>query len=204
MGSFVFNPSTKLAPKLSSRPRRVSYSRRLISSEVCLEHTATAIVTRSNPSLLRWLLFLNGLFRNLVSSGIIYAIKRRRRVIVALVFPSLFYAPSRLCLYHVGRDIWAQINLALHSALRGDKGVVPSRQDKSHGDGDENHVGSSKTKNVKGVVTELVEGRVREAVDDGENGGGHVADQRAPKRRDGPVFALSDDFVQVTAQLISL
>jgi hypothetical protein len=57
---------------------------------------------------------------------------------------------------------------------------------------------------VERVVTELVEGTVGEAVDDGQNGGRHVSEEDCPPVGDGPVLALSDNAVQVKTELVAL
>lgn len=56
------------------------------------------------------------------------------------------------------------------------------------------------------VVAQSVERRVREAEDDGEDGDGDVAEERAPDDGDGPVFAAAggDDEVEVLGELAAL
>lgn len=57
---------------------------------------------------------------------------------------------------------------------------------------------------VKGIVTLLVELRVRKRDDDGEDGARNVLDDGAPDDWDLPVFASGNDVVKVAAELVAL
>ena len=57
---------------------------------------------------------------------------------------------------------------------------------------------------VDGVVAQGPEFGVGETVDDEEDGGGDVADQRAPEHGDVPVLAGTDNDVKVATELVAL
>ena len=73
-------------------------------------------------------------------------------------------------------------------------------------DGDEHHgqIRDEEPDDVAWVVAHGVEGWVREAEDDGEDGNGDVAEEGAPDDGDGPVFAGGDDQVEVAGELAAL
>lgn len=62
----------------------------------------------------------------------------------------------------------------------------------------------AKAKDVKRVVSCLVERRVREAENNGQNGRGDVSEKRPPESWDLPVPTLPDNFVEIPAKLVSL
>ena len=57
----------------------------------------------------------------------------------------------------------------------------------------------TKTENVQRVVLEFVKGWVRKAVDNGEDRGGHVADQGSPEGGNVPILALADNLIEIEA-----
>lgn len=62
----------------------------------------------------------------------------------------------------------------------------------------------TETQNMERVVAEGVEVGVREREDDAQSRGGNVSEDYGPENRNAPVLALSDDLVEVTAQLVAL
>ncbi len=100
--------------------------------------------------------------------------------------------------------VGADVVLALLAAGRGDEGVVPARHDKAGQDEDQGDMANAKAEDMQGVLAQLVKGRVGEAVDNGEDRGGDVTDERRPKGRDPPVLALSYYYVEVAAELVAL
>lgn len=68
---------------------------------------------------------------------------------------------------HVG-GIW---DLSLVATLGRDHAVEPSRYEHAEADQEQTDMGDSEAEDVKGVIAEIVERWVGEAVDDGENGG---------------------------------
>lgn len=78
-------------------------------------------------------------------------------------------------------------------------GQEEPNRDEEHG-----HVGDDEADDGQRVVAHGVEGRVGKAHDDGQDGAGDVAQQRAPEDGDAPVFAGGDDYVEVAGELAAL
>lgn len=98
------------------------------------------------------------------------------------------------------RSVWLQ----LVPALRRQGEVQRPRDDQPEDDHEGGDMCNGKGVDLKWVVTLLVEERIGEANDDGENGRGDVFNQRGPEDRDIPVFAHPDDDIQIACQLIAL
>jgi hypothetical protein len=65
-------------------------------------------------------------------------------------------------------------------------------------------VADAEAENVEGIVAELVEGRIGEAVDDGQRRRGDIAKNEGPEGRNRPVLALADDEVEIATKLVAL
>ena len=62
----------------------------------------------------------------------------------------------------------------------------------------------TEAQNVERVVAKGIEIGVRERVDDAQSRSGNVSEDYGPENRNAPVLALSNDLVEVTAQLVAL
>lgn len=92
------------------------------------------------------------------------------------------------------------------SATRGlDEDVEGAGHDETGHSQEEGDVGKGEAGNVDGVHAAAgVEVGVGEGGDDGEDGRGDVAQDRAPEHGNVPVLAVADDDVEVTSHLVGL
>lgn len=87
--------------------------------------------------------------------------------------------------------------MSLASLLDRHKRLEELGQEKPKRNEEHCHIGYDEADDGQRVVAHGVEGRVGEAHDDGQDGAGDVAQQRAPEDGDAPVFAGGNDDVQV-------
>lgn len=138
-------------------------------------------------------IWLVGLNRHVLDIGITMAL-----------LAAALHAITRIRDLGPGRHVGANVELALVAARRRDEHVEPARGDEAGADDEEGDVTDDKAEDMQRILAQLVKGRVGEAVDDGEDRGGDVADEGGPEGRDAPVLALADDLVEVEAELVSL
>jgi hypothetical protein len=65
-------------------------------------------------------------------------------------------------------------------------------------------VSEAKAENVQRVVAKLVEGRIGETVDNGENGCGNEAQENWPEGGNAPVLSSCDYDVEISSELLAL
>lgn len=95
------------------------------------------------------------------------------------------------------QNVSSIVELALLSPVGRNQDIEPPGCHKACKDDDERNMAYTKTKNVQRIVLEFVKRRVRKAIDDGEDWGGHVAHQGSPEGGNIPVLALANDLVQI-------
>jgi hypothetical protein len=93
------------------------------------------------------------------------------------------------------RLIRREIQMSLPALLHRNESIVESGQNKADRHERHGHICDDEPDDLARVVAQGVEGRVREAEDNGQDGHGDVAEQRAPEDRDLPVVAGCDDEV---------
>ena len=94
--------------------------------------------------------------------------------------------------------------LAIIQPVHRHKNIKVPRQDQRGDCEDEAEMGEDEAEDVDGVVAEGPEFGVGETVDDEEDRGGDVADERAPEHGDVPVLAGAYDDIEVAAELVAL
>lgn len=65
-------------------------------------------------------------------------------------------------------------------------------------------MGDGETEDVERVLSQGVECWVGEAEDDGEDGTGDEAEERAPEEGDAPVLATCDDDIEIASKILPL
>lgn len=167
---------------------------------ICKKKSITQFSRRSSSSpqgLSLWLWFT---LRVLVTA------RRPARQVIPLNVrkpASLLHLGIALHDLRVGGHVGAPVDLALASARRRDEDVEPLGHDEAEEDEDQGDVADAEAHDVKGVVAEQVEVRVRKAEDDGESRGGDVSEDDGPESGDVPVLPLADDEIEITTQLVA-
>jgi hypothetical protein len=103
--------------------------------------------------------------------------------------------PVPMRINNSNRLVRREIKMSLPTLLHLDEGIVEPGQNKADRHKQHGHISDNEPDDLARVVAQGVEGRVREAEDDGQDGHRDVAEQRAPEDRDFPVVAGRDDEV---------
>jgi len=69
---------------------------------------------------------------------------------------------------------------------------------------DQANVSKAKSENMKRIIAELVKGRVRETVDDGEDRRGDEAQKDRPEGRNAPILPSGNNNVEISSKLLTL
>jgi hypothetical protein len=93
------------------------------------------------------------------------------------------------------RLVRREIKVFLSTLLHRNERVVESGQDKADRHESHGHISYDKANGLARIMAQGVEGWVREAEDDGQDGDRDVAEQRAPEDGDFPVVSGGDDEV---------
>lgn len=118
-----------------------------------------------------------------------------------------------LCIGDLCNRHTSQLALRLHrgswlrafiSSMKWDESIVIARHDEAHHHNDNGENGEDEAANHHWVVAQSVELWECEGEDDCQHWSGDVAQEEGHECRDLPVLALSNDDIQVAADLISL
>jgi hypothetical protein len=105
---------------------------------------------------------------------------------------------------HSNRLVRRKIKVSLSTLLHRNERIVEPRQNEADRHESHGHIRDNEPHNLARIMAQGIEGRVREAEDDGQDGDRDVAEQRAPEDGDFPVVAGGDDEVQVFGELAAL
>ena len=94
--------------------------------------------------------------------------------------------------------------MSLSALLHRDERIVEFGQQEADRHESHGHVGDDEPHDLAGIVAQGVEGWVREAEDDRQDGHRDVSQEWAPEDGDLPVVSRCDDEVEVPGQLAAL
>lgn len=101
--------------------------------------------------------------------------------------------------------LWSANNLVVIPSLMQDKNIKRAGNDNTKDNKEQRDVGASEAKDMEGIhAAHFVETRVGEGGDNGQNGGRDVSKHRSPKERNIPVLSLTDNEIEVPAELVGL